>query len=140
MLLILPIILRPVCGESYCVFYSAKAWVTATERWCPPVHPTATTKTVLPSSLYDLVFDVRFMPNPFYIDSMRNKTGLDKEVRDYVFSFKETGQFLEKCRLRPRNMVDSPVPPPMATIFGPFPLGPRYRIFSVIAIWDASPW
>ncbi len=46
----------------------------------------------------DLVFDVRFMPNPFYIDSMRNKTGLDKEVRDYVFSFKETGQFLEKLR------------------------------------------
>lgn len=44
----------------------------------------------------DLVFDVRFMPNPFYIDSMRNKTGLDQEVRDYVFSFQETGQFLEK--------------------------------------------
>ena len=46
----------------------------------------------------DLVFDVRFMPNPFYIDSMRHKTGLDKEVRDYVFSFKETEQFLEKLR------------------------------------------
>lgn len=46
----------------------------------------------------DLVFDVRFMPNPFYIDSMRNKTGLDPEVRDYVLSFKETEQFLEKLR------------------------------------------
>lgn len=46
----------------------------------------------------DLVFDVRFMPNPFYIDSMRNKTGLDPEVRDYVFSFQETEQFLQKLR------------------------------------------
>ena len=46
----------------------------------------------------DLVFDVRFMPNPFYIDSMRDKTGLDREVRDYVFSFRETEQFLEKLR------------------------------------------
>lgn len=46
----------------------------------------------------DLVFDVRFMPNPFYIDSMRHKTGLDQEVRDYVFSFQETEQFLEKLR------------------------------------------
>ena len=46
----------------------------------------------------DLVFDVRFMPNPFYIDSMRHKTGLDREVRDYVFSFQETEQFLEKLR------------------------------------------
>ena len=46
----------------------------------------------------DLVFDVRFMPNPFYIDSMRAKTGLDQEVRDYVFSFRETEQFMEKLR------------------------------------------
>lgn len=46
----------------------------------------------------DLVFDVRFMPNPFYIDSMRDKTGLDREVRDYVFSFRETEQFMEKLR------------------------------------------
>lgn len=46
----------------------------------------------------DLVFDVRFMPNPFYIDSMRTKTGLDAQVRNYVFSFRETEQFLEKLR------------------------------------------
>ena len=46
----------------------------------------------------DLVFDVRFMPNPFYIDAMREKTGLDREVRDYVFSFRETEQFMEKLR------------------------------------------
>ncbi|MBD5169571.1 MAG: RNase adapter RapZ [Oscillibacter sp.] len=46
----------------------------------------------------DLVFDVRFMPNPFYIDSMKDKTGMDQEVRDYVFSFRETEQFMEKLR------------------------------------------
>ena len=46
----------------------------------------------------DLVFDVRFMPNPFYIDALRAKTGLDAEVRDYVLSFRETEQFLEKLR------------------------------------------
>ena len=46
----------------------------------------------------DLVFDVRFMPNPFYIDELRNKTGLDAPVRDYVFSFRETGEFMGKLR------------------------------------------
>ena len=38
----------------------------------------------------DLVFDVRCMPNPFYIDELRNKNGLDKEVYDYVFSFPQS--------------------------------------------------
>ena len=46
----------------------------------------------------DLVFDVRFMPNPFYIDALKSKTGLDREVRDYVFSFRETEQFMDKLR------------------------------------------
>jgi UPF0042 nucleotide-binding protein len=38
----------------------------------------------------DLVLDVRFMPNPFYIEELRPKTGLDKAVADYVFSFQQT--------------------------------------------------
>lgn len=46
----------------------------------------------------DLVFDVRFMPNPFYIDALRHKTGLDAPVCDYVFSFRETEEFMEKLR------------------------------------------
>lgn len=46
----------------------------------------------------DLVFDVRFMPNPFYIDALRHQTGLDAPVRDYVFSFRETEEFMEKLR------------------------------------------
>lgn len=44
----------------------------------------------------DLVFDVRFLPNPFYIDELKNKTGNDKEVRDYVMSFPEASDFLQK--------------------------------------------
>ena len=44
----------------------------------------------------DLVFDVRFLPNPYYIDSLKKLTGNDKPVRDYVMSFPEAEQFMEK--------------------------------------------
>lgn len=44
----------------------------------------------------DLLFDVRFLPNPFYIDELKPKTGNDKEVRDYVMSFPEAEEFLQK--------------------------------------------
>lgn len=44
----------------------------------------------------DLVFDVRFLPNPFYIDELKHKTGNDKEVQDYVMGFAEAGEFMEK--------------------------------------------
>lgn len=44
----------------------------------------------------DLVFDVRFLPNPFYIDELKYKTGNDKEVQDYVMEFPEAGSFLQK--------------------------------------------
>lgn len=46
----------------------------------------------------DLVMDVRFMPNPFYIETLRHKTGLDHEVSDYVFGFQQTVDFMEKLR------------------------------------------
>lgn len=44
----------------------------------------------------DLVFDVRFLPNPFYIEELKPMTGEDREVQDYVMSFEEAGKFLEK--------------------------------------------
>ncbi|PLR85365.1 RNase adapter RapZ [Bacillus canaveralius] len=44
----------------------------------------------------DLVFDVRFLPNPHYIEHMRPKTGLDEEVSSYVLKWIETQKFLEK--------------------------------------------
>ena len=44
----------------------------------------------------DLVFDVRFLPNPFYIDELKHQTGNDKAVQEYVMSFGEAGVFLDK--------------------------------------------
>ena len=44
----------------------------------------------------DLVFDVRFLPNPFYVPALKQKTGMDGEVYDYVFSFSQTRTFVEK--------------------------------------------
>lgn len=44
----------------------------------------------------DLVFDVRFLPNPFYIEELKSYTGNDKNVQDYVMSFETTSIFLEK--------------------------------------------
>ena len=46
----------------------------------------------------DLVFDVRMLPNPFYIDELRHQTGLDEGVRDYVFGFPQTEKLLEHLR------------------------------------------
>lgn len=44
----------------------------------------------------DLVIDVRFLPNPHYIDRLRPLTGEDQEVKDYVFSSPVTSEFLAK--------------------------------------------
>ena len=44
----------------------------------------------------DLVMDVRFMPNPYYIEELKRKTGLDDAVRDYVFSFSQTNDFMTR--------------------------------------------
>ncbi len=44
----------------------------------------------------DTVFDVRFLPNPFYIEHMRPQTGLDEEVSSYVLKWNETTKFIEK--------------------------------------------
>lgn len=44
----------------------------------------------------DLVFDVRFLPNPYYVEELRPKTGRDREVQDYVMKTGTAGTFLEK--------------------------------------------
>ena len=44
----------------------------------------------------DLVFDVRFMPNPFYIEELRPQTGLDQAVSVYGFSFQQTQGYLKR--------------------------------------------
>lgn len=44
----------------------------------------------------DLVFDVRFLPNPHYVESMRPLTGINSEVSSYVFKWSDTQKFVEK--------------------------------------------
>lgn len=44
----------------------------------------------------DLVFDVRFLPNPFYVPELKEQTGNDKMVRDYVLQYEVSKIFLEK--------------------------------------------
>ncbi len=44
----------------------------------------------------DLVFDVRFLPNPFYVPELKKKTGNDQEVKDYVMASSDSKEFLQK--------------------------------------------
>jgi RNase adapter protein RapZ len=44
----------------------------------------------------DLVFDVRFLPNPFYEDTLKKKSGKDEPVREYVMRWPEARQFLDR--------------------------------------------
>ncbi len=44
----------------------------------------------------DFVIDVRCLPNPYWVDALRSKTGLDKEVYDYVFSFEKSQELFNK--------------------------------------------
>ena len=54
----------------------------------------------------DLVFDVRFLPNPYYIDELKEKTGNDPEVQDYVMENDKSQIFLDKLT----DMVDFLIP------------------------------
>lgn len=44
----------------------------------------------------NLVFDVRFLPNPYYVPELKHLTGLDEPVREYVFASEAAGRFLER--------------------------------------------
>ena len=54
----------------------------------------------------DMIFDVRFITNPYYITELKNKTGLDEEVSDFVMSTNEARVFFEKLI----DMVDYLLP------------------------------
>jgi UPF0042 nucleotide-binding protein len=54
----------------------------------------------------DLLFDVRFLPNPYYVEELKKLTGNEKEVSDYVFSFEETNIFYNKLK----DMIDFLLP------------------------------
>ena len=44
----------------------------------------------------DLVLDVRFLPNPYYIAELKPKSGLTPEVRDFIFAYQQTQDYLQK--------------------------------------------
>ncbi|MBI5379365.1 MAG: RNase adapter RapZ [Nitrospirae bacterium] len=46
----------------------------------------------------DLLFDVRFLPNPYFVEGLRPHTGHDAAVREYVFRGSETGEFLKRVQ------------------------------------------
>lgn len=54
----------------------------------------------------DLVFDVRFLPNPFYVEELRARTGEEKEVQDYVMQGGTAAEFLKKLY----DLVDFLIP------------------------------
>ncbi len=54
----------------------------------------------------DMVFDIRFLPNPYYLDELRPLSGNDSEVADYVMNFNITGKFIDKLH----DMVDFLLP------------------------------
>jgi UPF0042 nucleotide-binding protein len=72
-----------------------------TERFGSPTSTLQATlvsfgfKRGLPAEL-DLCFDARFLPNPFFVQGLRAKSGLDDEVREFVLQQKDAGAFLDK--------------------------------------------
>ena len=54
----------------------------------------------------DMVFDVRFIPNPFYVSSLKNLTGNNKKVQEYVMKFPESRSFADSVK----KMVDELIP------------------------------
>ncbi|OXZ25408.1 RNase adapter RapZ [Finegoldia magna] len=44
----------------------------------------------------DLIFDVRFLPNPYYIAKLKKSSGLNTDIKEYVFGFEEANEFLDK--------------------------------------------
>lgn len=53
----------------------------------------------------DLVFDVRFLPNPYYIEELRPLTGNDREVFDFVMDSEASGEFLNKLEEMVRFLI-----------------------------------
>lgn len=72
----------------------------------------------------DTVIDTRGLKNPFYVPELKDKTGLDREVYDYIFSFPETAEYFEailqmlRIRLRLYAQWDSPLRHPLTVCVG----------------------
>ena len=82
----------------------------------------------------DLVFDVRFLPNPYYVHELRDQTGLDKPVYDYVMDHPQTREFIDHLE----NMVGFLLPQYVqegktALVIGVGCTGGQHR--SVAVVW-----
>lgn len=72
----------------------------------------------------DTIIGVRGLPNPYWVDSLKHRTGLDPEVRDYVFSTPEAKAFFDSCLTMLRQRIafheayDSPLKKPLVIAFG----------------------
>ena len=70
------------------------------------------------------VLDMRGLPNPYWVEELRDKTGLDREVRDYVFSTPEAERYFETCLSLLRQRIaffeayDSPLKQPLVIAVG----------------------
>lgn len=53
----------------------------------------------------DLVFDVRFLPNPYYVEGLRSKNGNEKEIQEYVMQYPEAHEFLDKLEAMIRFLI-----------------------------------
>lgn len=84
----------------------------------------------------DTVIGTRGLPNPFYVEELKHKTGLDQEVRDYVFStpkseaYYETVLSLIRQRIEFYELYDSPLKQPLIIAVGC--TGGRHRSVSMI--------
>lgn len=54
----------------------------------------------------DLVFDVRFLPNPYYIEELKKHSGNENVIKDYVLQWKESGEFIDKAN----DMIEFLIP------------------------------
>ncbi|MDO5014891.1 MAG: RNase adapter RapZ [Clostridia bacterium] len=54
----------------------------------------------------DIVFDVRCLPNPFYVSDLKNKTGMDQEVVDFIWQFDQSKQLYQKIQ----DLIDFSIP------------------------------
>ena len=72
----------------------------------------------------DTVIGVRGLPNPYWVEALKHKTGLDQEVRDYVFSTPEAEAFFDSCLTMLRQRIafheayDSPLKKPLVIALG----------------------
>ena len=84
----------------------------------------------------DTVIGTRGLPNPYYVEELKHKTGLDQEVRDYVFStskseaYYETVLSLVRQRIAFYELYDNPLKQPLIIAVGC--TGGKHRSVSMI--------